>query len=206
MVLHGHTDMLRSVAFSPDGKLLASSDQEGRVLLWDATRGAPLRTLASPRVDSIRIVAFAPDGRTLALSEFAWGPRDVILLDVATGAVRSRLRGHQRGINALTFAPDGRTLATAGADRCIKLWDLATGQERASLSDDVGWVKSIIFSPDSAWLAYSGRDATVRLWDLARPRPHPAGPLSSQTSQREGYSSRAGPQDWRRRPPLTPTS
>ena len=53
MVLHGHTDLLRSVAFSPDGKLLGSSDQEGRVLLWDATRGAPLRTLASPRVDSI---------------------------------------------------------------------------------------------------------------------------------------------------------
>ena len=134
-------------------------------------------------------MAFAPDGGTLALSEFAWGPRDVILVDVATGAVRSRLSGHQRGINALSFSPDGRTLATAGADRCIKLWDLATGKERATLSDHVGWVKSVVFSPDSAWLAYSGNDATVRVWDLGRQGSHPAGPLSSQTVPAEARSS-----------------
>jgi WD40 repeat protein len=183
MVLYGHTDMLRSVVFSPDGKLLASSSQDGRVLLWDATRGAQLRTLASPGRDSVRLVAFAPDGKTLALSEFAWEPRDIVLMDVATGAVQLRLSGHHRGINALTFAPDGKTLATAGADQCIKIWELATGKERATLSEHVGWVKSIVFSPDCAWLAYSGNDATIRLWDLARRReqPQPATRLSSRT-------------------------
>jgi WD40 repeat protein len=181
-VLRGHSDVMRSVAFSPDGKFLASSSQDGRVLLWDASRGTELRTLLPRAANPVRLVAFSPDGRTLGLSEVAWDPRDVLLIDTQTGAIRTRLSGHRLGVNALAFAPDGRTLATAGVDRCIKLWDLATGAELTTLRDPVGWVKSIVFSPDGARLAYAGNDATVRLWELGprRSQPQAVGSLSAQ--------------------------
>src|SRR5262249_23444723 len=174
MVLRGHADVVKSIAFSPDGKLLASSSQEGRVMLWDSTTGKELRTIATMGAAPGRFVAFSPDGRTLGLSEVAWEPRDLMLLDVETGAIRSRLSGHRFGANALAFAPDGRTLATAGVDRCIKLWDLASGKVRTTLREQVGWVKSLAFSPDGARLAYSGSDETIRVWELDHQPTKPA--------------------------------
>jgi WD40 repeat protein len=179
MVLRGHADVVKSIAFSPDGKLLVSSSQEGRVVLWDAASGTELRTLMNGGPNPVRFVTFTPDGKSVVLSEVAWDPREVVLVDVQTGKVQVRLPGHRYGVNAIAFAPDGRTLATAGVDRCIKLWDRSTWKELVTLVDDVGWVKSISFSPDGAWLAYCGNDATVRLWDLKRQQPRALGRLSS---------------------------
>jgi len=188
MVLSGHSDAVRSVVFSPDGRLLASSSQDGRVVLWDPSRGTAVRTLASQGPYPVRSLAFSPDGRTVGFSEVAWEPRDVLLMDVETGAIRTRLTGHRLGINALAFSPDGRTLATAGVDRCLKLWDLATGTERATLRDHVGWVHSIVFSPDSTWLAYAGNDPTIRLWDLPPQPSHPTSPLASGAGASPAHS------------------
>ncbi len=169
VILRGHAGSIRSVAFSPDGKLLISTSQEGRVVLWDAIRGAERRVLVADGPTPIRSVAFSPDGRTVALGEPSYQPRNVLVLDVETGAIRSRLVGHTLGVHAVAFSPDGRIVATAGVDHCIKLWDLATGRELASLSEDVGWVKSIAFSPDGGWLAFSGNDENIRLWNMHGP-------------------------------------
>jgi WD40 repeat protein len=185
LVLRGHADFVRCVAFSPDGRLLASSSQEGRVMLWDPIRGVAVRTLIPRGAGPVRSVAFSPDGRTLGTSEVTWNPWDVLLLDVETGAIRTRLAGHRLGVNALAFSPDGRTLATAGVDRCIKLWDLAASKELVTLRDQVGWVKSLAFSPDGTRLAYSGNDYHVRLWDLPVPPAHPVGPRSLNPGEPE---------------------
>jgi WD40 repeat protein len=168
-VLHGDAGTIRSVAFSPDGKLLVSASQEGRVVLWDARSGVELRTLVNKGTVPVRSVAISPDGRTIALAEPSYRTQDIILLDLQTGAVRTRLTGHRLGVQAVAFSPDGLTLATAGVERCIKLWDLGTSTELTTLKDHVGWVKSIAFSPDGARLAYCGSDERIRFWDL-KPR------------------------------------
>ncbi|MGP0068699.1 MAG: WD40 repeat domain-containing protein [Isosphaeraceae bacterium] len=165
-VLSGHAGTIRSLDFSPDGKLLVSASQKGRVVLWDALIGAEIRTLFDKENAPVISVAFSPDGRTIAFGEHVYTTRDVILLDVGTGAVRTRLTGHRAGVSDIAFSRDGLTLATAGVDYCIKLWDLATSKELATLREDVGWVKSIALSPDGARLAYCGSDEVVRFWDL----------------------------------------
>ncbi len=187
-VLNAHAGSIRSVAFSPDGKLVVSASQHGRVVLWDAVRGVELRTLISNGTVPIRSVAFSPDGRTIGLGEPAYRTEDVILLDVETGAVRTRLTGHGLGVHAVAFSPDGLTLATAGVDHCIKLWDLATSKELATRRDDVGWVKSIAFSPDGALIAYCGSDELVRFWDLKPQRSRAIEPQSAREGKPTGGS------------------
>ncbi len=181
-VLHDNAGAIRSVAFSPDGKLLVSASQEGRVVLWDPMSGVEVRTLVGKGTDPMRSVAFSPDGRTIGLGEPAYKVQDVILLDVETGAVQTRLTGHRLGVHAVAFSPDGLILATAGVDHCIKLWDLATSKELVTLRENVGWVKSIAFSPDGARIAFCGSDELIRFWDL-RDRPSHA---SGRPSVREG--------------------
>jgi WD40 repeat protein len=178
MVLRGHTDAVWSVAFSPDGKRLISASPDGRVMLWDATRGIALRSLVSRGAVPMRSVAFSPDGRTVGLGEPTRMTRDVMLWDVETGAIRTRLTGHPSGVHAVAFSPDGRTLAAVGIDGRIEVRDLTAASEGGptALVDDARWVKSVAFSPDGGWMAYAGSDETIRLLDLRSPLPPSSGP------------------------------
>jgi WD40 repeat protein len=174
MTLRGHQTEVRALAFSPDGKLLVSGSQEGRAVIWDPVGGVQRRVLVERGPTAILGVAFSPDGRSVGLAEPANGPRDVLLYDPETGAVRTRLAGHSLGANALTFSPDGRFVATVGVDHLLKLFDLATAKEVGTLKERVGWAKSLSFSPDGIWLACAGGDERVKLWDMRRRCP-PAG-------------------------------
>jgi WD40 repeat protein len=165
-VFHENTGDVSHVVFSPDGKRLVSSSIRGRVVLWDVMSGAEIRTILG-RDQNVgrRAVAFSPDGQTIAVGECAIQPRDVLLMDVETGAVRVRLTGHRFGCMSLAFSPDGRYLATAGGDCCVKLWDLPNAKELARLTEGVGCTNSLAFSPDGTRLAYCGKDENVRFWD-----------------------------------------
>ena len=167
-VLRGHYDAVRSVAYSPNGSLLVSSGQDREIVLWNATTGARIRSLGRPGTNPVQIVAFSPLGNDVAVGEISGSPQAVILVDPETGDIRSRLAGHDSGVNALAFSPDGKTLATAGGDRTIKIWDTLDGHERGTLSDLVGCVRSLSFSPDGNWLAFAGNDLTIRVWHVSQ--------------------------------------
>jgi WD40 repeat protein len=109
---------VNSVAFSPDGRLLASGGDDGAVSLWDSATGEALRSLQG-HTDWVRSVAFSPDGRLLASGGDDWAVR---LWDSATGEALRSLKEHTRWVISVAFSPDGRLLASGGSDGAVRLW------------------------------------------------------------------------------------
>ncbi len=150
-----------SVAFSPDGQLLASSDAEGEICLWQVADGKQLMTCKEDQNHWVWSVAFSPDNQILASSS---EDKVVRLWDVNTGECLQELYGHTNWVYTVSFSPDGKQLASSSEDLTIKLWNIETGTCVNTITGHEAGVRSIVFSPDGKWLASSGSDRTVRLW------------------------------------------
>lgn len=157
-----------SVAFSPDGQLLASGIGESAnamVKLWDVATGEEIRTFGTPlRVTS---VAFSPDGQFLAAASL---DMTVHVWDVVTGKEVRVFSGHKSEVTSVAFSPDGQFLASGSADKMVKLWNLETGEEIRTFKGHKLAVTSVAFSLDGQFLASGSADKTVNLWNVATGR------------------------------------
>jgi WD40 repeat protein/transcriptional regulator with XRE-family HTH domain len=163
-----HTNTVKSLAFSPDERTLATSSWDGAIKLWDLERGSLLWT--GWQTSSIQRLAFAPDGRTLA----SGGDDAVIRLwDAHSGTQLQTLTGHSGPVHALAWSPNGRLLASAGFDQQIRLWERPLAQPETSMQVLVGHTNMVLglaFAPDGRILASASWDRTVKLWDVESQR------------------------------------
>jgi WD40 repeat protein len=186
-----------ALAYSPDGRHIASAASTGNVVVLDGKTGRLERELTGHAAGPNKGVAFSPDGKMLATA--SWD-RTVRIWNPVSGEQLRVLGGHREPVSGVAFSPDGRWLASAGNDRMVRIWDPHTGKELRTLPHAAA-VLAVAVSPTQPLLASAGDDGIVRLWDtrtwtLRRELTGHAGAVRALAFSPDGSLLASGGQDW----------
>ncbi len=165
-VLTGHPDVVRSLALSPDGTILAAGGgvpgAGGLIQLWDVMTGTLKKTLTG-HTDCIYGLAWRPDGKQIATSSY---DKTVKLWDPGKDQPIADLKEHSEAVYAAVYSTSGKFLATGGADKSIRVWDAQTGKRLYTLAGHTEMITSLAIHPSAERLASGAADKTVRIWNL----------------------------------------
>ncbi len=159
----GHSSGVKAVAWSPDGKRIASGGDDQTVQVWDAADGGHV-FIYRGHSDTVLAVAWSPDGRRIASGG---GPTDntVQVWDAADGGNVYTYRGHSQLLYAVAWSPNGRRIASGGDDQTVQVWDAADGGHVFIYRGHSSGVTAVAWSPDGRRIASGSKDHTVQVWD-----------------------------------------
>lgn len=200
----GHSNTVGSIAFSPDGKILASGSWDNTIILWNLATGKPIGEPLTGHSNSVTRVAFSPDGSILASGS---SDQTVILWDVSavlnTSVPKSQhidkfLAGHSKTVSSVVFSPDSKTLISGSYDGTIVIWDVATGQSlKKFVAGQSDLIRSLAISPDGRTFASASLEIEnlsilsppmVTLWNYATGKPTKQIILTKKDFGGDGYS------------------
>jgi WD40 repeat protein len=159
-ICQGHPNWVRSVAFSPDGEMLASGGADRLVKLWNVSTGACIKTY-SGQVGEVFSVAFSRDGTKIASGS---GDNTIKLWDTRTGECLQTLSGHTDWVRSVAFSPTTDLLASGSQDGTMRIWDANTGDCIKVCTEHQGWVRSVAFNGNGNLLASGSSDRNINLW------------------------------------------
>ncbi|HMK87774.1 MAG TPA: protein kinase, partial [Steroidobacteraceae bacterium] len=166
LVLSGHTDVVESAAFSPDGRRIVSASDDGTARVWSALTGRELMRL-SGHAGHVVSATFSPDGRRIVTTSV---DKTVRVWDAASGRPVLVLSGHTGPVERAAFSPDGERIVTASADGTARIWDASAGREVLVLRGHAARVNAAVFSPDGKRVLTAAEDKTALLWDAVTGR------------------------------------
>jgi WD40 repeat protein len=153
-LLRGHTNVVNSLAFSPDGRYLASGSSDNTVRIWDVAARKSLLVLQGHQ-DRVTAVAFSPDGQRLVSGSLDTTLR---LWEVTSGKLLTEMTAHRNQVFSAVFSPDGSYIASGGADRTVRLWNGQTGEFIKELASQGSSTSGLSFSPDGRTLLSGSGD------------------------------------------------
>jgi len=163
-ILEGHTNFVRVVVVTPDGKHVISGSDDNTLRVWDIESGEEIRTLKG-HIGWVEAVAVTQDGEH-AIS----GSRDNTLRvwNIEKGNEMQTLEGHTDWVNAVSVTPDGKHVISGSRDNTLRVWNIEKGNEMQTLEGHTGWVEAVAVTPDGKHAISGSYEKTLRVWDIDR--------------------------------------
>ena len=160
-VYRGHSDQVYAVAWSPNGKRIASASRDTTAQVWDATNGGHVYTYTG-HTNSVNAVAWSSDGKYIASA--SWD-KTVQVWTAIDGTNICTYKGHSDVVHSVAWSPDGKCIASASYDKTVQIWDALNGSNIYTYKGHSNQVFSAAWSPNGKRIASASRDTTVRVWD-----------------------------------------